>query len=428
MINPEQGFTSGVIREADRFVGRYEDIRDCIKAINTELGLVAVYGKRGVGKSSILRQIQHMALGDYGLSKKSGLEREIPTRPRTYLTVYYTCDSMIRSGQDLLQRLCNDQDPEDGLLRLVPNDGKEIVEFARTKEVSLGADLKVVNWGSKGIESSKYARIIPNDIVQTFRNMVNAIVIHQVEKRMKRDGLLVLLDEFDVIKDKAGLGSLIKSLSSEKVKFGVCGIGRDLTDLVNDHASIERLLEEGAIHVKPMAEMELERIITRAEELFKGALSFSSTVKARIAKLSQGYPYLVQLFGKECVAVANKTSVNEIDDHVFDMVIEDIQSGRAFPTLEAMYQKAIGGSTDRQKLLWLLAEHKEEAPLYQDESGRIQLKKVRTDADVFDIPYVDQLLPRLIDANYGPILYREKQGVYEFLNPVFRVYVTLRNI
>jgi len=258
--------------------------------------------------------------------------------------------------------------------------------------------------------------------------MVNAIVIHQVEKRMKRDGLLVLLDEFDVIKDKAGLGSLIKSLSSEKVKFGVCGIGRDLTDLVNDHASIERLLEEGAIHVKPMAEMELERIITRAEELFKGALSFSSTVKARIAKLSQGYPYLVQLFGKECVAVANKTSVNEIDDHVFDMVIEDIQSGRAFPTLEAMYQKAIGGSTDRQKLLWLLAEHKEEAPLYQDESGRIQLKKVRTDADVFDIPYVDQLLPRLIDANYGPILYREKQGVYEFLNPVFRVYVTLRNI
>src|SRR5690606_1454804 len=148
---------------------------------------------------------------------------------------------IIESGEALVSRLCNDQNEEDGLLRLVPHDGKEIVEFTRAKEVSAGADLKVVNWGAKGVETSKYARVVENDIVQTFRNFVSSIVQHQVKGRMKRDGLLILLDEFDVLENKRGLGSLIKSLSSKDVKFGVCGIGQDLTDLIADHASVEHL-------------------------------------------------------------------------------------------------------------------------------------------------------------------------------------------
>src|SRR5690606_19682178 len=150
----------------------------------------------------------------------------------TYLTVYYTCDSMIANGKDLLSRLCNDQSEEDSLLRLVPDDGKEMIEFSRSKEVSVGADLKVVNWGSKGVETSKYAKTVPNDIVQTFRNYVDSIVLHQVKKRMKRDGLLIILDEFDVLADKEGIGSLIKSLTTPEVKFAICGVGRDLSDIV----------------------------------------------------------------------------------------------------------------------------------------------------------------------------------------------------
>ena len=98
--------------------------------------------------------------------------------------------------------------------------------------------MKVINWRTKGIESSKYARVVPGDVVQTFRNFIDSVVTHQVKKRVKRDGLLLLLDEFDVIQDKQGLGSLIKSLSTPDVKFGICGIGQDFTDLVQDHAPL----------------------------------------------------------------------------------------------------------------------------------------------------------------------------------------------
>lgn len=428
MIDPEVGFTSDVITDPNRFVGRVDLIRACMQALNSPNSLIAVYGKRGVGKSSLLRQIQQMALGDYKLAANAGLGHEIPDRPRKYLTVFYTCDSMLADGTALLSRLCNDQDSEDGLLRLVPNDGKQIVEFSRSKEVGIGADLKVVNWGSKGLESSRYARVVEGDTVQTFRNFVSAVVQHQVRDRMGRDGILILLDEFDVLRDKHGLGSLIKSLSSRDVKFGICGIGQDLTDLINDHASVERLLEQGAIHVRPMPHDEAHGVLDRAEALFGGEVKFAEEVKEGIVQASDGYPYFIQMMGKACVNKAVDRGLKIIDTEVYELTLQDIRNGVAFPTLEGAYQKAIGNSANRQMLLHLLAEQREDEIHVKDDVGRVLLKETRKIADGFDVDHIDQNLPRLLDPKFGPVLSRipEGQGVYEFVNPVFRLYVCLR--
>ena len=430
MIDPEIGFTADVIRDPSRFVGRTELIRDCISALNSSTGLIAVFGKRGVGKSSLLRQLQQMALGEYTLAKRAGLARLIPDKPRTYLTVYYSCDSLISNGKDLLSRLCNDQSADDSLLRLVPNDGKEIIEFVRSKEASAGVDLKVVNWGAKGVESSKYAKVVPDDIVQTFRNFVDSIIVHQVKKRMKRDALLIILDEFDVIENKDGIGSLIKSLTTPDVKFAICGIGRDLSDLIHDHASVERLLEQGVLPLKPMPIQESAEIIFRAAELFKGAIRFEPGIADSIADLGQGYPYFVQLIGKQCVNEANARNTNLIDRSVLEKVLEDLKTGKAFPTLESAYQRAIGNSESRQLLLHLLAEQSTEQSLYSDEIGRIVLKASRQVAEELNVQFIDQLMPRLIEKKYGPVLERvpERQGTYEFVNPVLRQYIRLRKI
>ena len=429
MINPEIGFTSDVIKDPKRFVGRTALLENCISAINSSLGVIAIYGKRGVGKSSLLRQLQQMALGDYLLAKNSGLTHLIPQRPRKYLTVYYQCDSMIANATELLSRLCNDQNDEDGLLRLVPDDGKEVIEFTRSKEVHAGADLKVINWGAKGLESTKYAKVVPDDIVQTFRNILHSIVNHQVKKRMKRDGLLILLDEFDVIQDKSGVGSLFKSLSSNEIKFAVCGIGRDISTLVHDHGSIERLLEQGSLFVRTMSPSETEAIINKAQELFDNQVTFAQKVKNEIVRFSEGYPYFVQMLGKECVAEANRIDEAIVTEDIFNCVLENIRNGRCFPNIESTYQRAIGNSEDRQLLLHLLADQKEERTIFNEDVGRVFLRKVRKDAEDFDIKNLDQNLPRLIEKRYGPILEKieERPGVYEFTNPIFRLYVRLRN-
>jgi Cdc6-like AAA superfamily ATPase len=246
---------------------------------------------------------------------------------------------------------------------------------------------------------------------------------------MNRDALLILLDEFDIIRKKDGLGSLIKSLTTSDLKFGICGIGQDLSDLVEDHASVERLLEEGAIHVQPMQPNEVSEIFARAERLFKDRLTFDGDVVIKIIDVSQGYPYFAQLIGKECVAQANSQGRDRISLEIFNRVMDDIRSGRAFPTLESSYQRAIGSSSDREVLLHLLADQPEENAMFNEEVGRVVLKSARKDAEDLDIQYVDQLLPRLVDPKFGPVLRRipDRQGLYEFVNPVLRLYAKLRS-
>jgi hypothetical protein len=176
LVDPELGFTSDVIRDPRRFVGRHDLIERCIHALNTASGIIAVYGKRGVGKSSLIRQVQQMANGDYRLAYQAGLGHLVPASPRKYYTVYYSCDSAVTNMISLIVRLCNDTDPEDGLLRLIPDKGKELAEFSRSGESNVGLDLKVIKWGEKGTDSSRYGSTIPNDPIRSFRNFISSAV------------------------------------------------------------------------------------------------------------------------------------------------------------------------------------------------------------------------------------------------------------
>ena len=429
-VRPEDGFTSDVIKDSRRFVGRDKLVENCISALNSSQGLIAVYGKRGVGKSSLLRQIQKMGAGDYSLAQRAGVYHMVPSKPRRYYTVYYQCDGLIKNANDLLLRLCNDTDNEDGLLRLVPDQGKELVEFSRTDEADVGQDLKLLKWGVKGTELEKYGFRVPNDIVQTFRNFVTAIVDQNNTMWSKRDAVLILLDEFDQIEDKTGLGSVIKSLSSPRVKFAVCGIGSDLNSLIADHGSVGRLIEQGPLHVTPMTNSEVRQIFSTASELFKGKVVFEEAIVSSIATVCEGYPYFAQLLGKRCVEEGNRQGTNQIDDAIFRSVLNDIRTGKAFPNLETNYKRAIGHSDDRAWLLALLAEQHENESIFDASGNNVRLKDIRGIAKDLDVAHIDQNLPRLLEEQSGPVLIKdhERPGVYEFVDPVFRCYVKLRNI
>jgi Cdc6-like AAA superfamily ATPase len=107
-LDPEIGFTADVIRDPQRFVGRTDLLTESIKALNAATGLITVYGKRGVGKSSMLRQLQRMATGDYTLAKQAGLHHLIPPKaaqlPNCLLYVRFTYPECDRPCQPALQR------------------------------------------------------------------------------------------------------------------------------------------------------------------------------------------------------------------------------------------------------------------------------------------------------------------------------------
>lgn len=425
MLDPEVGFTSAVITDPNRFVGRAELIENTMRAVNSSVSLITIFGKRGVGKSSLLRQVQLMATGDYDIAQNSGLGHLIPSSPRKYYTVFYTCDSQIKNMEDLLLRICTDTDPNDGLLRLVPDKGKELSEFSRSLEATGAMDLKVIKWGLKGQDAEKYSSNLRADTVQTFRNFCSSVVDSNNRFWRRREGLIIFIDEFDVIEDKSGIGSLIKSLSSPRLKFAISGIADDLSALVEDHGSVERLIEQGYAHVKPMSLAETQLIFYRAQEAYESKLTIDDTVVEKIFEVSMGYPYFSQLIGKRCVEQANSMGTNHIGYDVLTIVLKEISEGRAFPVLERKYERAVGDSPQRALLLTLLAE---ENISIDDVEGGISLKAIRATAQELDIDYMDQLVPRLIDKKYGPALIRkeDQRGTYEFLDPVLRAYVRLR--
>jgi len=80
--------------------------------------------------------------------------------------------------------------------------------------------------------------------------------------------------------------------------------------------------------------------------------------------------------------------------------------------------------------LTLLAEQKTNIARFNDEVQRVVLREVRELAQGFEVEHVDQLIPRLVDKQYGPALVKDPDvhGAYEFENPVFRAYVRLRRL
>ncbi len=270
-----------------------------------------------------------------------------------------------------------------------------------------------MKWGARGSEAEKYAGGLKADTVQAFRNFCSSILGTNNKFWKKRDSVLIFIDEFDVVKDKKNFGSLLKSMSSEKLKFAISGISDDLGELIEDHGSVERLIEQGYAHVKPMSIDETRQIFQTAEALYDGSAHFDASVVDNIHEISMGYPYFAQLIGKKCIELGNQSGNNEINDEVYRLVLAEIGSGEAFPSLERKFQNAIGDSEGRALLLTLLAEEQVEL---DNVDGGISLKKIRATAQDLSIDHMDQLVPRLIDKKFGPALVKKTdlRGTYEF--------------
>ena len=104
------------------------------------------------------------------------------------------------------------------------------------------------------------------------------------------------------------------------------------------------------------------------------------------------------------------------------------EKGVPFPLSKANIKERLE-VLGRQILLHFLAEQEDEADIFDQERGKVLLKLLRDDAADLGVEHVDQLIPRLVDKKYGPVLFRhpERQGTYEFVNPVLRLYIRLRN-
>jgi energy-coupling factor transporter ATP-binding protein EcfA2 len=235
------------IDSAERFAGRRQAILDGYYALIGEGTNLAVVGNRGIGKTSYARQIIAIASGDNTLLEKL----DLPADERLdLLAVYFACGGTVTNMSDLLERLLTTASCLGDWIYDVPNAKKEIVSYSpelSAKIFGIGASIN----GSKTTEENSSPAIKDHAIDTVFANVCHAMA----NEGIASDGLLIVIDEFDQIKDPGGATGLIKSMATNvpNVKFCIVGVARDIQNLMKEHQSADRLFAGSIVNLPPMS-------------------------------------------------------------------------------------------------------------------------------------------------------------------------------
>ena len=146
--------------------------------------------------------------------------------------------------------------------------------------------------------------------------------------RMIETWSVVVLDEYDKLcSDKAHsyMADLIKALSDTpcRVSIAIVGVGKNLSDLIGHHPSIERNLVQ--IELQKMSDAEIQTILASGFE--KLEVSSDDDVLKEAVELSNGFPHYAHLLGLNCVKACYKNNSQHLDAALFrigcDLAVQD---------------------------------------------------------------------------------------------------------
>ncbi|MGK9167233.1 ATP-binding protein [Inquilinus limosus] len=93
---------AAAIEDATRFAGRQEQLDGVSMALQSEGTQIVIYGNRGVGKSSLARQLAALARGDMSVFDRLTMK---PHQVPDYLVISLECDDSVNDIRALILRL-----------------------------------------------------------------------------------------------------------------------------------------------------------------------------------------------------------------------------------------------------------------------------------------------------------------------------------
>ena len=192
------------VTAADRFAGRSEAVREAYLALLSKGSNLAIVGNRGIGKTSLARQVENLGGGDNTLLQRLELGSE---HKNDFLTIYYACGSEIENVNDLLRTLLTNRDCLAEWIYEIPR-AKEILNSMAPK---LGAKFFGFNAevGGENSDRETSESVMPVHSLETiFTNVAGEVA----SSKIARDGILIIVDEFDQITDTSGFDNLLQVL------------------------------------------------------------------------------------------------------------------------------------------------------------------------------------------------------------------------
>lgn len=408
-ISPINVFTpSQEIKDIERFAGRDGELASLSTALQSHGAQIVMYGQRGVGKSSLARQLVKLASNDKDVIARL---KQKPFETLDFVPIYFACDDSIKNIEVLMLRLLSD---EDALAPWVPF---KVVEKKSSGEVGSKFSVKIIELGGKKTDAiTERAQELEADIVSVFSSACRAVVKTGVAKH----GLLIVVDEFDRIKDRSGLASLLKTLGPEGVTFALVGVATTVQDLVMEHESVARQLADGSVQVKPMRDDELQDIFDRAENILEKKITFTAEARAWIIKIARGHPFYVHLVGKHALLRAIGANSSSITLETAQDALSEIALKGSAPIQESTYKTAIGHSYTREVILKRFAERSEDE-IHTTELYAGIAKELGIEPSTISV-YVGHLG----GEKYGAVLNKTRERYYQFSDSVFKAYAAAR--
>ncbi len=397
------------IDDTARFAGRQEQLDAVAMALQSEGTQIVIYGNRGVGKSSLSRQLTAIAQGNMAVIDRLTLK---PHSIPDFLVVSVECDDTISDIRALILRLLTDNDA------LAPWIPFKVEKVAAGGEISAGLNIKVLNISGKLNNSDTLVReAVEQDLYATFGNAISHILGTGVVA-----GILFIIDEVDRIRNRDDLASIIRARGADpRVKFALVGIGTTPQELIAGHESIVRQISEGCVEMPPMSENELKGIFDLAHEsLREEGISFTADAQNWIIGIAKGHPYYVHLLGKHSLIRAISTRTKVITEEMVRDVLTEIANKGTAKVQEAAYLKAIGHSYVREFVLKTFAESEGE-----EINTSIVYPKISS-ARSMDAGAVSVYVGHLVSDKFGGVLTKTRERHYRFKDSLFKAYAAAR--
>jgi len=398
------------IIDAARFAGRADAVQQAYFAMMAEGSSIAIVGNRGIGKTSLARQVESFGRGDNGLLEKLNLNHD---HSFDFLTVYFACGTTITDIDMLLSAILTADDCLGSWIYGIETTVKKVDGLApkvSAKMFGVGAEIGA----QMSTEQTSDTAVKTHSLNTIFTNIATKITGEGIAK----DGILIVIDEFDQIIDPSGFASFLKALATNapKVRFCIVGVAKDIYSLMREHESSDRLFAGSIISLAPMNHTELKEIISIAENAIDKYISFSPDARDRLVSLAQGHPYMVHLIGKLALRAAFQADQTVIKSRDIDHAVQIIAASSADPVLEHRYRRAVASSSQREVVLKALANT-------QDNQGEVWTTNAYKAALDLGVENPSQYVGQLVTSEYGSEIEKLRERYYRFKDSLFAAYV-----
>lgn len=397
----------------EKFAGRRDSVQQSYYGLLSEGADLAIVGNRGIGKTSLGRQIINLATGDNDLLEKLSLSHD---RRLDFMSIYLSCGSTVQDTTVLLERLLSSRSCLAEWIYDIPSASKAASGYTP----KVGGNLLGVELGisyEKKTEQAYDSALSAHSIDAVFTNVVDAIT----KQNLAADGLLIVIDEFDQIGDPSGFASFLKAIATNvpKVKFCIVGVAQDIQNLMKEHQSSDRLFAGAIVALPSMNSQELKEIIFIAEQSVGGYFRFSEDAADRLVELAHGHPYMVHLIGKYTLRHAFQDDVRHISAAMIDRTMALIAERQYDPVLEGRYKRAVASSEQRETVLKAMAT-------VQTSDGEVHTTTAYKQALEGGVDNPSQYVGQLVTSEYGSEIEKVRDRYYRFRDSLFTAYIRAR--